>query len=177
MGEQVFAVHQPFEHHIAVVEVHQVIHGAPAIDADAEGQGVGNPEAGFYGQVAGLMGGNVDGVSDLRFLHAETVVGVLHRGAHIHAAQAYFKVQPVDFKAGTGGGSKGVLEVSFRVLVVGVPSVGHHAERFAKAQGVNAFAGREGECGIGRGDGRFGGGGEGPGKDNGLLCLDIQGDK
>jgi len=122
-------------------------------------------------------GGNVDGVADLRFLHAETVVGVLHRGAHIHAAQAYFKVQPVDFQAGTGGGGKGVLEVSFRVLVVGVPSVGHHAERIAKAQRINAFAGREGEGGVGRGDGRFGGGGEGPGQDNGLLCLDIQGDK
>lgn len=159
------------------MEVHQVIHGAPAVDADAQGLGVGNPEAGFYGQVAGFMGGNVDGVSDLGFLHAETVVGVLHRGAHIHAAQAYFEVQPVDFKAGTGGGSKGVLEVSFSVLVVGVPAVGHHAERFAKAQGVNTFAGREGESGMGSGDGRFGGGGKGPGKDNRLLCIDIQCDK
>ncbi len=174
MGQQVFAVHQSFEHHIAVVEVHQVIHGAPTVDADAEGLGVGDPEAGFYGQVAGLMGGDVDGVTDLGLLHAEAVVGVLHRGAHIHAAQAYFKVQPVDFQAGTGGGGKGVLEVSLGVLVVGVPSVGHGTEIFSKAQGVNAFAGREGEGGIGRGDGRFGGGGEGPGKDNRLLCLDIQ---
>ncbi len=159
------------------MEVHQVIHGAPAVDADAQGLGVGNPEAGFYGQVAGLMGGNVDGVADLGFLHAEAVVGVLHRGAHIHAAQAYFKVQPVDFKAGTGGGSKGVLEVSFRVLVVGVPAVGHHAERIAKAQRINAFAGREGESGMGSGDGRIGGGGKGPLQGNGLLGIGKQGNK
>lgn len=139
--------------------------------------GVGNPEAGFYGQVAGLMGGDVDGVTDLGLLHAEAVVGVLHRGAHIHAAQAYFKVQPVDFQAGTGGGGKGVLEVSLGVLVVGVPSVGHGAEFRGEAEGVDAFAGGKTKGCIGRGNGCFVGRGKGPLQGNGLLGIGKQGNK
>lgn len=126
-----------------------MIHGAPAKEADAEGLGVGHPQGGFYRQVARFAGSDKDSMANLRFLAAEAVEGVLQFGAHIYAAEAHLKIQQVNLEAHSGGGGDGVLVIGLRVEVVGIPAIGHGAERIAKAQRVNAFAGREGEGGVG----------------------------
>lgn len=156
------------------MEAYGVIDRAPTIHANAEGLGVSYAEGGFYRQVAGHMGGDIDGVANLGFLAGKTIVGILHRAAHIYPAEADFEVDLVHQYADTGSGREGVFVVGFGIDIIGVPAAGSGAKIFAETQGIHAAPGIERKCGIRGGEGNFGCGGEGPGKDNRLLCLDIQ---
>lgn len=153
-----------------------MVYGTPSVDADAEGLGVEDADAGFYRQVARGSGSHEDGVADLcgGFKVVERVVD---GSAHVHAAEADFHVQAAQYDTGPGGGGNAVFVVSFRILVVGIPAVGHGAEFRGEAEGVDAFAGGKTKGCIGRGNGCFVGRGKGPLQGNGLLGIGKQGNK
>jgi hypothetical protein len=123
------------------------------------------------------MGSDKNGVAKLGFLAGETIVGILHRSAHIYPVEADFQVNLVHQDADAGSGRKGVFEVGFGVKVVGIPATAHGAKIFAETQGIHAAPGIERKSGKRGGEGNLGGGSEGPLKLSFLLSADIQGDK
>jgi hypothetical protein len=105
------------------------------------------------------MGGDIHGVANLGFLAGETIVGILHRSAHIYPAYAYFQVYLVYNNAHPWGRREGIFVISLRIKTLRIPTTGHGAEIFGKAQGIHVPSGIERKGSVRRWEGNFGRGG------------------
>jgi hypothetical protein len=177
LSDQFFSKKHTLKHHIPVVEAYFVVNGTPAVNADGKGLRVSDPEAGLYRQIAGHGSAHVNGVANLYFLLPETIVGILHRGAHVYAAEADFKIKAGNFYAASGSRSDGVFVVGLRIGIIGVPARGGGPKFFGKLQRINRFAGIETQRGKWVGFCHLMHAGKRPFHHNGLLGKQLGGNK